>query len=115
MNNIKKGVPMIKLGIAFIIAGVFGQGAELLIRIALLDLGGLEDVGLYNSGYVMAVTYASVVFVAIEADYFPRLSASCSDKTKMKSKRGHFVRVFFAFVRLFPIARRRRGCRGGAW
>ena len=83
MNNIKKGVPMIKLGIAFIIAGVFGQGAELLIRIALLDLGGLEDVGLYNSGYVMAVTYASVVFVAIEADYFPRLSASCSDKTKM--------------------------------
>lgn len=82
-NNILNGIPMIKLGIAFIVAGVFGQGAELIIRIALLDFGGLADVGLYNSGYVMAVTYASVVFVAIEADYFPRLSASCSDKTRM--------------------------------
>lgn len=84
-SNLMNGIPMIKLGIAFIAAGVFGQGAELIIRISLLDFGGLEDVGLYNSGYVMAVTYASVVFVAIEADYFPRLSASCSDRKRMNT------------------------------
>ena len=83
MNNIKKGIPLIKLGVAFILSGVFGQGAELLIRIALLNLGGLDDVGFYNSGYMMAVTYASVVFVALETDYFPRLSVACFDKKKM--------------------------------
>ena len=70
------GLPMIKLGIGYIIAGIFGQGAEYVIRTLILQFGELADVGLYNSGYVLAVTYANIVFVAFEADYFPRLSSS---------------------------------------
>lgn len=74
-----EGVPMLKLGIGYIIAGIFGQGAELIIRTMILHLGSLADVGLYNSGYMMAVAYTSIVFIAMEADYFPRLSeAKCS-------------------------------------
>ena len=73
------GIPMIKLGIGFICAGVMGEGTAYLTRTLILHLGNLTDVGLYNSGYMMAVTYASVVFIAIEADYFPRLSAAKSD------------------------------------
>lgn len=69
------GLPMIKLGVAYIFAGIFGQGAEYIIRTLILQYGELADVGLYNSGYVLAVTYANIVFVAFEADYFPRLSA----------------------------------------
>lgn len=73
------GMPMLKLGIGYIIAGIFGQGAELIIRTMILHLGTLSDVGLYNSGYMMAVAYTSIVFIAMEADYFPRLSeAKCS-------------------------------------
>ncbi len=73
------GIPMIKLGIGFICAGVMGEGTAYITRAFIIRLGDLADVGLYNSGYMMAVTYASVVFIAIEADYFPRLSAAKSD------------------------------------
>ena len=71
-----KGIPMLKLGVGYIIAGIFGQGAEYIIRTLIMRFGELADVGLYNSGYGLAVTYANIVFVAFEADYFPRLSAS---------------------------------------
>ena len=73
------GLPMLKLGVGYILAGVFGQGAEYIIRTLILRYGELADVGLYNSGYVLTVTYANIVFVAFEADYFPRLSASQHD------------------------------------
>lgn len=76
------GLPMIKLGVAYIVAGIFGQGAEYVIRTLILQYGELADVGLYNSGYVLAVTYANIVFVAFEADYFPRLSAVQRDVAK---------------------------------
>ena len=72
------GTPMLKLGIGYIIAGIFGQGAEYVIRVLILRHGGLDDVGYYNSGYLMAVSYAQLVFIAIESDYFPRLSAAKS-------------------------------------
>lgn len=71
-----EGMPMLKLGIGYIIAGIFGQGAEYVIRTMIIHYGDLADVGLYNSGYMMAVAYTSVVFIAMEADYFPRLSAA---------------------------------------
>lgn len=70
------GLPMLKLGIGYVLAGLFGQGAEYLIRVLMLHWGTQADVGLYYSGYVLTVTYASMVFVAFEADYFPRLSAT---------------------------------------
>ena len=76
---IRSGIPMVVLGIGYIIAGIFGQGAEYVIRTLILRFGELEDVGFYNSGYILAISYASIIFSAIEADFFPRLSASGSD------------------------------------
>jgi len=78
-NTYTEGFPMIKLGIGYIIAGIFGQGADYIIRVLILKYGSLEDVGFYNSGYVMAVSYASLVFIAIEADFFPRLTGVKDD------------------------------------
>ena len=73
------GLPMVRLGIGYIIAGIFGQGAEYVIRTMIQEYSDIAHVGLYNSGYIMAVSYASMVFVAIEADFFPRLSAACKN------------------------------------
>ena len=87
------GLPMIKLGVAYIIAGIFGQGAEYIIRTLILQYGELADVGLYNSGYVLAVTYANIVFVAFEADYFPRLSASQHDVRKQNQTVNQQIQV----------------------
>ncbi|MBO4674401.1 MAG: oligosaccharide flippase family protein [Bacteroidaceae bacterium] len=88
-----KGIPMVKLGLGFIIAGIFGQGAEYIIRALILRFGELADVGLYTSGYTLAVSYANIVFVAFEADYFPRLSASQHDLKRMNQTVNQQIEV----------------------
>ena len=74
-----EGIPMVKLGLAFIMAGVVGSASEMLIRFILNVQGGLDDVGFYNAAYMMTVTYAGMVFSAIDSDFFPRLSAVNQD------------------------------------
>jgi len=71
-----EGMGMVRLGIAFVLAGVLGSGAEFLIRSYLSYHSSLETVGLYSAGYMMTMTYAGMVFSAMETDFFPRLSAS---------------------------------------
>lgn len=74
-----EGMEMIRLGIAFVLGCVFGSGSELVIRSFLNVEGGLDVVGLYNAGYMLTITYAGIVFSAMETDYFPRLSAIAHD------------------------------------
>ena len=70
-----EGVSMLRLGVAFTLASMAGSGAELFIRRWLEIESGLGDVGLYNAGYLLTVTYMGVVFAAMDNDYYPRLSA----------------------------------------
>ena len=75
-----EGMAMVRLGVAFVVAGVLGSGAELLIRSYLNVVSGdLDVVGLYNAGFMLTITYAGMVFSAMETDYFPRLSSVNSD------------------------------------
>ena len=87
------GWSMAKLGVGFIIAGIFGQGAEYVVRALILRFGELADVGLYTSGYTLAVSYANIVFIAFEADYFPRLSASHHDLKRMNQTINQQIEV----------------------
>lgn len=68
------GMEMIRLGVAFTLAGIIGSSAEMLIRSWLNVTGDLDVLGLYNVGYMITITYAGMVFSAMESDYFPRLS-----------------------------------------
>jgi O-antigen/teichoic acid export membrane protein len=74
-----EGMEMVRLGVAFVLAGILGSGVEMLIRSYLNLQGDLQAVGLYNAGYMITVTYAGMVFSAMETDYFPRLSAIHND------------------------------------
>ena len=73
------GMDMVRLGVAFTLAGIVGSGAEMLIRSYLNVNGDLTVLGLYNVGYMLTITYAGMVFSAMESDYYPRLSAVNSD------------------------------------
>ena len=68
------GLGMIKLGTAFVIAGLFTSGTDFFIRSYLNNIAGLDIVGLYNAGIMMTLTYVGMVFSAMDTDYFPRLS-----------------------------------------
>ena len=67
-----EGMGMVRLGVAFTLAGVLGSG---IIRTYLNNVADLKTVGLYNTGYILTMTYAGLVFSAMETDFFPRLSA----------------------------------------
>ncbi len=75
-----EGVAMVKLGVAFVLAGVLGSGAEMLIRAYLNNVADLDAVGLYNFGFMLTMTYGGMVFSAMETDYFPRLSGVNGDR-----------------------------------
>ena len=70
-----EGMEMVRLGIAFTLAAVIGSASEMLIRSYLNVTGDLDVLGLYNAGYMLTITYAGMVFSAMEPDYYPRLSA----------------------------------------
>ena len=70
-----EGMEMVRLGVAFTLAGIVGSGAEMFVRSYLNVVGNLEVLGLYNAGYMLTITYAGMVFSAMDTDYYPRLSA----------------------------------------
>ena len=74
-----EGMEMVRLGVAFTLAAVIGSASEMLIRSYLNVVGDLDMLGLYNAGYMLTITYAGMVFSAMESDYYPRLSGVQSD------------------------------------
>jgi len=77
-----EGMDMVKVGVSFTIAGMFGVGSEFLIRTYLNNVTDLSAVGMYNVGFMMIMTYGGMIFSAMETDYFPRLSAVSNDRVK---------------------------------
>ena len=83
MNSVLgDGAAMIRLGIAFVFAGVMDSGAEMVVRSYLNVVDDLEVVGLFNTGFMLTTAYAGLVFTALETEYFPRLSSVASDRAK---------------------------------
>ena len=76
---IGEGTGMIVLGVAYTLAAIAGSGSEMVIRSYLNVQGDLDVLGLYNAGYLLTVTYAGMVFSAMDTDFFPRLSAVQQD------------------------------------
>lgn len=97
-KNLDEGMSMVRLGIAFVIAGILGSGAEFVIRSFLSYTSSLETVGLYSAGYMMTMTYAGMVFSAMETDFFPRLSACHNLSTTTSTVVNRQIEVSFLLV-----------------
>lgn len=82
VKAISEGLPMVRLGVAFMFSAMVGSGAEVLVRSLLNRMADLSAVGLYNAGYMLTFTYAGMVFSAMETDYYPRLSAVNGNSTE---------------------------------
>lgn len=98
MGFLGEGMEMVRLGVAFVMAGVFGSGAEMLVRSFLNADGNLDAVGLYNAGYMLTITYAGMVFSAMETDYFPRLSALNHDLAAMNITANRQIEVSLLLI-----------------
>lgn len=93
-----EGIGMVRLGIAFVLAGILGSGVEIVIRSYLNVQGNLDVVGLYNAGYMLTVIYAGMVFSAMETDYFPRLSSVGNDRIAMSDMVNKQIEVSLLIV-----------------
>ena len=80
---LRAGIPMLKLGMAFVATGVLGSGAEFLVRSFLNRMASVEVVGLYTAGFSMMMTYAAIAFSSMDSDYFPRLATVVNDVPSM--------------------------------
>ena len=87
-----------RLGVAFILAGILGSGAEFAVRSYLSYTSGLDMVGFYNTGFMMTMTYAGMVFQAMETDYFPRLSAVEGTGSELNSVVNRQIEVSLLLV-----------------
>ena len=95
---LREGRSMIRLGVAFVLAGVLGSGGDFVIRSYLNNIGDLSTVGLFNAGYMMTMTYVGMVFSAMETDYFPRLSGIQKLGTQLNETVNHQMEVSLLLV-----------------
>ena len=93
-----EGGEMIRLGIAFLVSGLFMSGADLIIRSYLSKYDSLDVVGLFNAGFMLTSTYAGMVFTAMETDYFPRLSGVNSDVRACNLTVNRQIEVTFLLI-----------------
>ena len=100
----RDGMNMVRLGVAFVFAGILGSGADYIIRTWLGRVGGLDILGLYNAGYMMTMVYAGMVFSAMETDYFPRLSALKTLGQELNDKVNKQIEVSLLLVSPMLVA-----------
>ena len=78
-RELREALPMLKLGLCFVITGAMAHGMELLIMSHINGESDEATVGLYRAGYTITGTYAALLFNAVSADFFPRLSGVVND------------------------------------
>lgn len=97
------GIPLLQLGMAYVVAGILGSGTEMLIRAFLVRTVSLAEAGYYAAGFTVTVSYARLVFMAMDADYFPRLSATGGDAARMNATVNRQVDVLVLLMAPFLI------------
>lgn len=81
LKTFRLGGDLVRLGSAYIIAGLAGSGAELIVRSYISQTATLQREGLFVAGIALIVSYSRLIFAALDADYFPRLSSVVDDRT----------------------------------
>lgn len=91
MENIKisireiwnEGADMVKLGMVMMVSSFIGALVTYVINIFIVKQGSLNDLGLFSAGNSITTQYIGVIFTAMAADYFPKLSSISNDTEKV--------------------------------
>ena len=81
-QTLEQGKQMLVMGISMSLSGIFASVVSYAIRGFIQSNGGIEQVGLFQAGFVIMTTYVGMVMNAIGTDYYPRLAAINKDNTK---------------------------------
>ena len=92
---LREGWPLIRIGIPYVLAGA---AATMATGEVFRSLGDNETVGLYSVGYGLMVTYAGMIFKAVDADFFPRLSSINHDTVRINHAINQQIDVCVSLV-----------------
>ena len=70
---------LVRLGFAFMLAGLAVTVGQLLVRTLVQRELGVEALGLFEASWVISMTYIGFVLRAMGSDYYPRLTAVIHD------------------------------------
>lgn len=74
-ESFHEGLSFVKIGFMMTLSGLMGSAVAYGISVFINHIGGVSEVGLYNSGWSITERFVGMVFAAMGADYYPRLSA----------------------------------------
>ena len=102
---------LLGIGITFVVCEIIDHIAKLYVQSYLNNNASLEMVGLYNSCRTMTLTYAGMVFSAMDQDYFPRLSGAVKnmlERTAILTKQLDVTLMIItpmlvAFIVIMPV------------
>ena len=102
---------LLGIGITFVVCEIIDHIAKLSVQSYLNNNASLEMVGLYNSCRTMTLTYAGMVFSAMDQDYFPRLSGAVKnmlERTAILTKQLDVTLMIItpmlvAFIVIMPV------------
>lgn len=77
-----EGKLMLQMGFFVAMQGFVNTFVYYLLRVYIANVGGMAEVGLYNSGFGMVNMAVGMVFSAMGAEYYPRLSSLANDDKK---------------------------------
>lgn len=98
---LEEGKPMMALGVMLGISSIITLVIAYLVQIFISAKGGVDEVGLFNAGFVILNTYVGLVFTAMGTDYFPRLSAIA--ESREKTNQTVFEQAFIAVLLIVPV------------
>lgn len=77
------GLDMITLGIFTVVTALITQLTSYYVKISINVTQGIESVGFYSVSIALTITYMSIIFSSIAADYFPKISAINKDNKEL--------------------------------
>jgi len=80
----REGSDIVRLGLSFGVAGLAALAAQYAVQLYLNHNGTLAEVGYYSAGMTFLNSYVGILFTAMSADYFPRLSAVHDEPVKIR-------------------------------
>ena len=72
---------LLKLGLVFMASGLLTLATAYVVRIIVLQHGGIVAAGLYQSAWALGSLYAGFILQAMGTDFYPRLTAIAGDHT----------------------------------
>lgn len=80
-----EGKEMMTMGFLISLTSIISFIVSYLVRIFITKTGNLADVGLYNAGFTIVNTYVGMIFTAMAADYYPKLSSMASNSFQLNN------------------------------